>query len=79
MMSRCLLHISKLDAFKSWLDKEGIAHRPARGDYQVLQVCKDGKHWNCVYSRHDMPEHYKTDKHLDNLVIKFTREARVTQ
>jgi len=75
-MSRRLLHISKLEHFKQWLDKEGIAHRPPRGDYQVLQVCKNGKNWNCVYSRHDMPEHYTTDRHLDNLVIKFARELR---
>lgn len=75
-MSKCLLHISKLDEFKAWLDLKGIPHRPARGGvsgYQVLQVCKDGQHWNCVYRRDTMPEHYSTDYHLDSLVHQFTK------
>jgi hypothetical protein len=75
-MSKCLLHISKLDEFKAWLDMKKIPHRPARGGvgtYQVLQVCKDGKHWNCVYRRDSMPEHFSTDKHLDSLVHQFAK------
>lgn len=49
-MSRCLLHKSKLEDFKAFLDSEGIQHRPGKGDWQALQVCKDGKHWNCVFN-----------------------------
>lgn len=75
-MSRCLLHKNKLEQFKAWLDSQEILHRPSKGDYQVLQVCKDGKHWNCVYIRHEMPEHFTTDRHLDSLVVKFCRESR---
>lgn len=75
-MSRCLLHITKLDEFKKFLDKEGLQHRDGRGEWQVLQVCKDGKHWNNVYSRLNMPEHFTTDRHLDNLVAKFCRQDR---
>jgi len=74
-MSRSLLHKTKLEAFKLWLDSQEILHRPGKGDYQVLQVCKDGKHWNCVYTRHEMPEHFTTDRHLDSLVAKFCRQA----
>ena len=73
-MSRCLLHRSKLSEFKAWLDKEGIAYRDGKGFYQVLQICKDGTHWNCIYSRLDMPEHFTTDKNLDSLVARFCRE-----
>lgn len=76
-MSRSLLHITKLDEFKSWLDKNNIPHRPGKGFYQVLQICKDGTHWNCVYSRHNMPEHFTTDVHLDSLVIKFCKENKL--
>ena len=74
MMSKCLLHKTKLEEFKSFLDKEGLPHREGKGDWQVLQVCKDGKHWNCVFTRLDMPEHFTTDKHLDGLVAKFCRQ-----
>ena len=75
-MSKTLLHVTKLDAFMAYLDKEAIPHRPGRGSYQVLQVCKDGLHWNCVYRRDVMPEHFTTDRHLDNLVIRFARSAK---
>lgn len=71
-----MLHISKLEEFKNWLDGKGIAHRPGKGDWQVLQVCKDGQHWNCVYTRLEMPEHYTTDRHLDSLVAEFSRKPK---
>lgn len=68
-----MLHKTKIEGFKLWLDSKGIPHRAGKGDYQVLQVCKDGKHWNCVYTRHHMPEHFTTDKHLDSLVHQFCK------
>ena len=77
-MSRNLLHKTKLDDFKQWLTANGYKWRAPRGAYQVLQVCKDGKHWNCVYFRHNMPEHYTTDRHLDSLVMRFIRDQRAT-
>ena len=72
-MSRSLLHKTKLEEFKAWLDSEGVKHRPGKGEWQVLQVCKDGKHWNSVFIRLDMPEHFTTDKRLDSLVMKYCR------
>lgn len=77
-MSRNQLHITKLEEFKVWLDSEGIPHRPGRGDYQVLQICKDGTHWNCIYERNYMPEHYTADRHIDSLVRKFIRSLKMT-
>lgn len=70
------LHVTKLEDFKAWLDTKGIPHRPGRGTWQVLQVCKDGRHWNCVYSRLDMKEHFTTDRHLDSLVREFAISRR---
>ena len=72
-MSRSLLHVSKLEDFQVFLSAQGIKYRPGRGTYQVLQVCKDGSHWNCVYRREKMLEHFTTDLHLDKLVLKFVR------
>lgn len=75
-MSRSLLHITKLEEFKSWLDSRGIEHRPPRGDYQVLQV-KMRKHgYACVYSRHDMKEHFTVDARIEGLVSRFCRERK---
>ena len=75
-MSRCLLHVNKLSEFLAWLDKENIPHRDGKGDYQVRQICKDGKHWNNIYSRDKMLEHYTVNKHLESLVRKFIRDER---
>lgn len=73
---RNLLHISKLDAFKEWLDDEGTAWRDGRGDYQVIQIYLPTGQWACVYSRHDMPEHYTTDRRLDSFVKQFIRDMK---
>lgn len=75
-MSRCLLHVNKLNKFLAWLDKEKIEHREGKGDYQIRQICKDGKHWNNIYLRDNMPEHYTVDRHLESLVRKFIRESK---
>lgn len=76
-MSRNTLHKSKLDDFKAWLDAQGIEHRPGKGDWQVLQVrSRDGKNWNAVYERADMPEHLTTVRYLDSLVARFCRDNR---
>jgi hypothetical protein len=75
-MSRCLLHKSKLEEFKAFLDSEGLPHRPGKGQWQVLQVCKDGRHWNSIFIRNEMPEHFTTDRHLDSLVVKFCRKNK---
>lgn len=28
-----------IEPFKAWLDSKGLAHRPGKGQWQVLQVC----------------------------------------
>jgi len=71
IMSRRLLHISRFDAFKAWLDEEGIPHRPGKGDYQVLQVYIQNVGWKCIFSRHDMKEHYTVESLLESTVEQF--------
>ena len=58
MANRGALHINKIDAFKEYLDSQGIAYRPGKGNWQVLQVLTPEHGWQCVFSRADMPEHY---------------------
>lgn len=76
MSLRCTLHISKLEAFKSWLNDNGIAHRPGKGDYQVLQVITTNHGWQVVFKRNNMPEHYTVNEKLLPLVRQFTKETR---
>lgn len=75
-MSRNRLHKNKLDAFKAWLDAAGIAHRPGRGAYQVLQVALPHNQWGVVYDRDTAPEHYTATAPLDSIVSRFIREKR---
>lgn len=73
-MSRCLLHKNKLEAFKVWLTETGVEHRPARGDFQVLQVkVKTG--WQCIFDRLDAKEHYTVAAPLESTVRRFIRAA----
>jgi hypothetical protein len=71
MANRCMLHISKLDAFKAYLNDQEIAHRPGKGEYQVLQVLTELFGWKCIYRKLEMPEHYSLDDKLVPLVYRF--------
>lgn len=71
MANRNTLHITKLDAFKGFLDSQGIGYRPGKGSYQVLQVMTPEHGFQCIFSRHDMPEHYTIQDKLYPLVRKF--------
>ena len=75
-MSRNLLHKSKLETLKAWLESQGIQHRPPRGDYQVLQVQAKAPHWFCVFDRHTAPEHYTVDSRMEPLVRRFIRSTK---
>ena len=75
-MSRNLLHKSKLDEFKSWLDSQEIPQRPARGQFEVLQVQVKAPQWFCLWDRIKATEHYTVDIRLEPTVRRFIRESR---
>ncbi len=75
-VSRSLLHVSKLEEFKAWLDAQGILHRPGRGDYEELQINNKSTAWYCIFSRNHMPEHFTNDKRIDGLILRFIRESK---
>lgn len=75
-MSRNLLHKTKIEAFKAWLDEKGIEHRPARGTYQVLQIKTKNGQWQCVFDRLDAPEHYTVAWPLESMVHRFIRDSK---
>ncbi len=77
MPAACLLHKSKLQAFKDWLDLNGHEHRPTTADWQVLQVRpKNDTRWHAVYERAVSPEHYSVPQPLTRLVRAYIRHAR---
>lgn len=75
-MSRNLLHKSKLDEFKSWLDSQEIPQRPARGQFEVLQVQVKAPQWFSLWDRIKATEHYTVDIRLEPTVCRFIRESR---
>ncbi len=75
-MSRNLLHKTKLPAFKSWLDAQGIPHRAPRGTCEMLQVQAAPPDWFCVFDRLNAPEHYTVDHRLERIVQRFIRVTK---
>jgi hypothetical protein len=73
MDKRCLLHKTKLEPFKTFLDESGIPHRPGKGDYQVLQVYLPKIGWQVMFDKHS-PEHYTVNEKLLPTVRRFLRE-----
>ena len=71
MANRCTLHKTKLEDFKSFLDSLGIAHRPGKGDYQVLQVQTEKHGYQVVFEKSNMPEHYSVNDKLMPIVRRF--------
>lgn len=78
MPAIALLHQSKLEAFKTWLDSIGHAHRPGGGKYQVLQV-QWGTGWQAIYKRERAEEHLSVPEPLVALVRRFINETRELQ
>jgi len=75
-MSKNLLHKTKLEQFKAWLDANHIEHRPGRGDFQVLQVKTKNGHWQCVFDRVYMPEHFTVAWPLESIVHRFIKDSK---
>ena len=73
--NRCLLHKTKLEEFKAWLDSKGIQHRPGKGDWQVLQVQTTNFGWQVVFEKKDMPEHFTVNDKLVSVVREFINSS----
>lgn len=69
----CLLHISKLEGFKSWLKGQEIPYRDGKGEYQVIQVKTPKFGWQVVYLRNKATEHYSINAKLVSTVERFLR------
>jgi len=74
-MSRNTLHIKKIDQLKDWLKQKEIPFRNGKGEYQILQICFDGKQWAGIYKRDFAKEHLTNDRRLDSLIKRFCRES----
>ena len=74
--NRCCLHKTKLEEFKAWLNDEGLAHRPGKGEWQALQVQTPDAGWQVVFLKASMPEHFSVNEKLMPLVRRFIAARR---
>ena len=58
-----------IDAFKVYLDKEGIPYRDGKGDYQALQLCINSK-WEVLYLSKATPNHANAKTEASSTVVK---------
>lgn len=73
MANRYLLHKTKLDEFKKFLDKMEITHREGRGAHQIMQIKMDDCKWQCIWDR-SRGDHYSVPEPLVKIVTIFTRD-----
>lgn len=71
MAQRALLHKDKVDDFTGWCEENGVATRPGKGDWELLQVNFPAGQWNKIYARANMPEHTTVQEALAPLVRAF--------
>jgi hypothetical protein len=58
-----------LEEFKAWLDSKGIAHRPGKGEWQVLQVYVEDHGFQVLFTN-KRGEYTANDK-LYNTIWEF--------
>jgi hypothetical protein len=76
MAARNLLHKTRLNDFKFFLDDKGLAYRQGKGTYQVLQVQHPVLGWQSIYEKLEAPEHYSVPDKLIPLVMEFIKYNR---
>lgn len=76
MAVRELLHKTKLEAFGKWLESDGWALLPPKGEYEVLKAKKTGKKTLMVWHKADVKEHYVIEDKYRPLVRQFIKSER---
>lgn len=76
MAARNLLHVTKVEAFKTWLIEQGHDCRDPVGHYQLLQIrLKDTTAWHAIYRREHMPEHVSVVQPLVSIVRQWLKQS----
>ena len=75
MAERCLLHLSKVHDFGTWLERRGFVLVETRGEYEVLRAKKLGR-TVIVYKRADAKQHASVMERDYHLVRTFINETK---
>ena len=77
MANRHTLHISKLEDFKKWLEKDGWEIEEPKGIYEVLRARKQGRQNPLiVYTKADAKEHLSIMDRDSGVIGAFLRDCR---
>lgn len=80
MANRHTLHISKLEAFKKWLVKDGWEIEETKGIWEVLRARKSGRQNPLiVYRKADAKEHLSIMDRDSGVVGAFLRDCKKTK
>lgn len=80
MANRSTLHISKLEAFKEWLIKDGWEIEEPKGFYEVLRARKKGRENPLiVYKKLEAKEHLSLLDRDTGVVYAFLKNAKKQQ
>lgn len=76
--NRYLLHKSKLEKLREWLENNGYEILPTKGQYEVLRAKKD-KNTVIIFTRENAKEHYTVQGKDTKLIRAFIRENKELQ
>lgn len=75
MARRNLLHRSKLEDFKFWLEENGQEILPTKGDFEVLRW-KNGKNPMAIIFNCQSTDHFSCNEVSISFVRKFIKQSR---
>ena len=77
MANRALLHRSKIEDFKSWLQEDGWQIEHTKGIYEVVRATKEGRKPLIVYTRdNNGKEHITVQSRDEGVVRAYIRDRR---
>jgi len=78
MANRALLHRSKIEDFKNWLQEDGWQIESTKGIYEVVRATKEGRRPLIVYTRDDNKgkEHMTVQSRDEGIVRAYIRDRK---
>lgn len=67
-----------LEAFKQWLDANDIAHRPGKGEWQIMQVYVEGHGFQVLFTNKRPQAHYTSNDKLCSTIARFYHASAIS-
>ena len=80
MAQRCLLHKSKINDFRLYMESKGYIELLPKNEYEILRMRNDDLTGPAktviIYRTDDMKEHYSVQEKDYNIVVSFVKENK---